>query len=289
MSETIETTFDTPTAIRLKVEAYVGDVSIAAGELSTTTVWLHPHGRKGVELAEQFTVEQRGDEVVVSAPKLRDGFMSFLKGGSVDVQIELPVGSSVDAASGSGDVRLAGPLSDVRGASGSGDVTVEQATEAELKSGSGDLTIEVASGGVRAKTGSGDVTVGAVGGRFDGSTGSGDVSVRECRGSAKARTGSGDLSIGTSTGDLELVTGTGDISLGAVQGGDIHARTGTGDVVIGVVDGVAALLDLNTVTGDVDVDLDSTDGPGDAEAQTRLSVHSGSGDIRVARARLTRV
>ena len=101
------------------------------------------------------------------------------------------------------------------------------------------------------------------------------------------KTGSGDLQIGASTGDLELTTGTGDINLDGVHGGEVRARTGTGDVTIAVAHGVAAYLDLNTVTGDVAIDLEETSGPGDAEAQARLIVHSGSGDIRVKRAQVS--
>ena len=83
------------------------------------------------------------------------------------------------------------------------------------------------------------------------------------------------------------MTGTGDVKLGAVHGGDIKARTGTGDVSIAVAAGVAAYLDLNTVTGDVRIDLEDSNGPGDAEAQTSLAVQSGSGDIHVKRAQVS--
>ena len=72
-----------------------------------------------------------------------------------------------------------------------------------------------------------------------------------------------------------------------MHGGQVQARTGTGDVSIGIAGGVATYLDLGSVTGDVDVDLESTDGPGDSEAIASLSVHSGSGDIRVKRAKVS--
>jgi len=104
---------------------------------------------------------------------------------------------------------------------------------------------------------------------------------------APAPKGSGDVVVSASIADLELMTGTGDVKLGAVHGGDIKARTGTGDVVIAVAAGVAAYLDLNTVTGDVRIDLEDSNGPGDAEAQTSLAVQSGSGDIHVKRAQVS--
>lgn len=281
---TREHTFETPRPIRLRIETPVGDVSVSAGDHPTTTVVLRPRGKDGADLAAKFVVEQRGDEVVVLAPKLRDTMFSVAR-GSVDVEVHLPTDSTLDVRSGSGDIAVTGRVADLDASTGSGDITAAECTAVRMKSGSGDLSVQSAQGDVRAKTGSGDVSVGNAGGRLDLTTGSGDVSLVRSVGQVKAKSGSGELALGSSTGDLELVTGTGDISLAAVQGGSVHARTGTGDVSIGVADGVAALLDLNSITGDVDVDLDSVDGPGDAEAQTRLSAFSGSGDIRVTRAR----
>ena len=287
MSTTLETRFETTGPINLKVELLVGDVTLTAGDGPTTTVRLRPHGRHGADLAEKFTVEARGNDVVVLAPKLRDAFFSLGTKGSVDVEVELPASSTLDAKTGAGDVTATGLLGDVRAATGAGDVTFHEVGAADLKSGSGDLTLQSARGDVNAKTGSGDITVGSAGGRLDLTSGSGDIQLRRSDAQVKAKTGSGDLQIGASTGDLDLTTGTGDVSLGGVHGGDVKAKTGTGDVVIAVAHGVAAYLDLNTVTGDVDIDLEGTDGPGDAEAQTRLVVHSGSGDIRVKRAQVS--
>ena len=285
MGTNLETRFDTTGPINLKVELLVGDVTLTAGPAPTTTVRLVPHGRNGAELAEKFTVEARGDDVVVIAPKPREGFFSLGSKGSVDVEIELPVSSTVDAKTGAGDVTAAGLLGDVRVSTGAGDLTLHEVGSAHLKSGSGDVTVQSASGDVNAKTGSGDVSIGSAGGRLDLVSGSGDISLRRTDATVKARTGSGDLHVDASTGDLELVTGTGDVVLGAVHGGRIQAKTGTGDVTVGIAGGVATYLDLNSVTGDVDVDLDSTDGPGNSEARASLSVSSGSGDIHVKRAK----
>jgi DUF4097 and DUF4098 domain-containing protein YvlB len=287
MSTNLETRFDTTGPINLKVELLVGDVTLTAGEAPTTTVRLVPHGRNGAEMAEKFTVEARGNDVVVIAPKLREGFFALGTKGSVDVEIELPTSSTVEAKTGAGDVSATGLLGDVRVGTGAGDLSFHEVGSAQLKSGSGDLTLQSARGDVNAKTGSGDVSIGSAGGRLDVVSGSGDISVRRTDAGVKARTGSGDLHIDASTGDLELMTGTGDVVLGAVHGGQIQAKTGTGDVSIGIASGVATYLDLNSVTGDVDVDLDSADGPGDAEARASLSVNSGSGDIRVKRAKVS--
>jgi hypothetical protein len=287
MGTTLETRFDTTGPITLKAELLVGDLTLTVGDGPTTTVRLHPHGKHGAEIAEKFTVEAHGNDVSVLAPKLRDSFFSLGTKGSVDVEVELPASSTVDAKTGAGDVTAAGLLGEVRAATGAGDLTFHEVGSARLKSGSGDITLQSASGDLDARTGSGDITVGTGGGRLDLTSGSGDISLRRSDAAVKAKTGSGDVHIGASTGDLELTTGTGDVSLDGVHGGEVRARTGTGDVTIAVAHGVAAYLDLNTVTGDVDIDLEETSGPGDSEAQARLVVHSGSGDIRVKRAQVS--
>jgi DUF4097 and DUF4098 domain-containing protein YvlB len=287
MSTTLESSFDTTGPINLKIELLVGDVTLTAADGPATTVRLLPRGKNGAEMAEKFTVEAHGNDVVVLAPKIRDTFFGLGSKGSVDVEVELPSGSAVDVRTGAGDVAAAGLLGDVRATTGAGDLTLHEVGTASLKSGSGDISLQSTRGDASAKTGSGDISIGSAGGRLDLVSGSGDISLRRSDAGVKARTGSGDLHIGASTGDLELVTGTGDVELKGVHGGQVRAKTGTGDVTIAVAAGVAAYLDLNTVTGDVDIDLEQTSGPGDAEAQATLSVQSGSGDIRVKRAQVS--
>ena len=283
---TLENRFETTGPVNLKVEQLVGDVTLTPTDEPTTTVRLRPHGRAGEELAQRFTVEARGNDVVVLAPK-KESFIGLPFRGSVDVEVDLPAGSTVDVRTASGDIRATGLLADVHAATGSGDITVHEVAAADLKSGSGDLAVQVAQSGVRAKTGSGDVVVGQSGGRVDLASGSGDLQVRRADAEVKAKTGSGDIVVRASVADLDLMTGTGDVVLGGIHGGAVKVRTGTGDVTLAVASGVAAYLDLNTVTGDVDVDLEAADGPGDAEARTSLAVQSGSGDIHVKRAQVT--
>ncbi|TQM57477.1 DUF4097 and DUF4098 domain-containing protein YvlB [Humibacillus xanthopallidus] len=284
MSTPLETRFETTGPISLKVELQQGDLSLRATAGPTTVVRLVPRGKNGAELAERFTVESRGDAVVVLAPKERGSVFSIGKRDAVDVEVDLPEGSILDVRSGSGDVRGTGRFGDTQAVTGSGDIAFDDLGTAELKSGSGDLTARAVRGELKAKTGSGDIKIEAAHGAVDLLSGSGDVSLRRAEAPLRAKTGSGDVTIGASAADVEVVTGTGDVQLGAVHGGEVRAKTGTGDVVIGVAAGVAAYLDLNTVTGDVRIDLSEADGPGDAEAQTSLAVHSGSGDIKVRRA-----
>lgn len=286
----LQTHFETSGPISLKIEVHQGDITLTTHEADPadatgTTVRLVPRGRHGEEIAAAFTVQARGDDVVVIAPKARDTAFGFGSRGSVDVHVALPAGSTIDARTGSGDVSAHGRLATVHATTGSGDLTFEDVESARLKSGSGDITARAVSGSVDAKTGSGDITLESATEAVDLVSGSGDIQLRRAQGDVKAKSGSGDLGIGSSSGDLDLMTGTGDVKLGAVHGGTVRAKTGTGDVMIAVAHGVAAYLDLNTVTGEVKIDLDDADGPDGSESQARLTVHSGSGDIRVARAK----
>lgn len=283
----MDKTFETPGPIRLRVETLTGDVRLRASATTTTTVRLIPHGRGGEELVERYLVEQRGDEVLVQAPKLRDSLLGWGTKGSVDVEVDFPERSELDARSGAGDLTATGTLGRAVLATGSGDVSVDELAGGEVKSGSGDIEIRTVKGPLAAKTGSGDVAVHQANGDLDLISGSGDVSVRRAEAAAKVKTGSGDVVVEASVGDLDVLTGTGDVALAGIHGGDVKAKTGTGDVTLGVVTGVAAYLDLNTVTGDVRVDLDESAGPDGDESTASLSVTSGSGDIRVKRAQVS--
>lgn len=293
MTTPLETRFETTGTVQLVVDVPQGDITVravpAGGHLdvASTVVRLIPRGKAGAELAERFTVESRGDAIVVMAPKERGSVFSFGKRDAVDVEVDLPEGSSLDLRTGSGDVTGSGRFETTKAATGSGDITLDDLGTADLKSGSGDLRARSVRGPLKAKTGSGDVALEATHGEADLVSGSGDITLSRAEASVRAKSGSGDVTIGASAGDVEVMTGTGDLTFGAVHGGQVRARTGTGDVTIGVASGVAALLDLNTVTGDVRTDLDETDGPGDSEARASLSVHSGSGDIKVRRAQVS--
>lgn len=276
--------FETTGPINLTVELQQGDITLRAREASTTEVRLIPRGSKAEALVDQFTVEARGNDVVITAPKTREGAFGFGSRTNVDVEVDLPAGSMLRIRTGSGDVTASGWFGAANASTGSGDVRFEDLDSAELRSGSGDINAWAVGGAALAKTGSGDISLESAGGRVELSSGSGDVRLGHAESTVTAKTGSGDLEIGGSSGDIDLMTGTGDVKLGAVSGGRVRARTGTGDVSIAVALGVAAYLDLNTVTGQVAVDLDEAEGPEGAEAHTSLTVHSGSGDIHVSRA-----
>ena len=156
-------TFDTPEPISATVGLVVGDVRITAGERDTTVVEVRPSDPSNEEDVQRRRADPRrvrgrppdgdGAELRVLDPRS--------SGGSIDVTIELPAGSSLQATRPARRLRRAtGALGDCRIKNGHRRLRVEQAGTLNLKCGAGDIDVERAAGAAEIATGSGDVRVG---------------------------------------------------------------------------------------------------------------------------------
>ena len=145
----IEKRFETTGPINLKVEQPVGDVKLTVTDEPVTIVRLIPHGRSGEELAERYTVEARGNDVVVLAPK-KDGFLGLglFKDPWMSRSTSPPEAPSTPAR-GPGTSRAGVASVDVRAATRSGDIAFDQLGDAELEWGSGGVNVQVLEGGRR--------------------------------------------------------------------------------------------------------------------------------------------
>lgn len=256
------------------------DLNLTASESAATAVVEVEPRRGSDELAAQTRVEMIGSRLEIVVPKIGGSFLR--PGGSVVVTVTVPVGTSLEAEAGSGDVRTTGPLAavDVRG--GSGDLVISSAEDLRVAAGSGDVTVESA-GAASITTGSGDIRLGRSSATAELRAGSGDITVEDAA-DVRLVTGSGDAVIGRSDGAVTLATGSGDLVLRSASGGEVQARSASGDVLVGVAPGTAALLDCSSVSGRVSSDLEAGDAPGDDERGVVLRLRSVSGDIRVHRA-----
>src|ERR1700751_543742 len=92
------------------------------------------------------------------------------------------------------------------------EVTTPKGTTLEASSGSGDLRISDLGGSLKANTGSGSIEANGLSGRVDLETGSGDVRAEMSSApDVKAQTGSGTIRLQGLTGGLFAETGSGDI------------------------------------------------------------------------------
>lgn len=231
---------------------------------------------KGDVDLDLVTLRPEGHRLTVDVPPLLDrerpssgfsfriGPVSISSGASrVDVDVELPHGSSITAKTKSGDVTVSGEAGAVKATAGSGDVRLEHAQGVQLTTGSGDVSVRTCHGGA--------VT-----------TGSGDITIEEVAGDTiQCRAGSGDVTLRhTQVQRVTSATGSGDITLHLGQG-SFECKTGTGDVDVTVPSGIPVWLDLSSGTGSVARDLEPVGPPQEGQPHLRVMARSGVGSIRV--------
>lgn len=275
--------FDTPTPVLLRVEIEAGDISVEACDTSTTTVTLEPgRGDAAHDLVAQTTVEQRGDEIQVIAPR-RSTF--FRRTPSMDVTVRLPTESSIDVRVNAGDLQTRGVLSTARAKSGAGDVQLDRVSgHTDVATGSGDIELREGGGTTKLATGSGDVDIHTVMDAATIATGSGDVQVRAAHARIDISTGSGDIEVADAHSDVSIKSGSGDQQVLRARTGQVSCESASGDVHIGIADGIPAWLDVHSLTGSVHSGLGVSEPPADGEPNIAVHANTVSGDIALVRA-----
>jgi len=268
----MQKTFDTPEPVSLYVELGSGDVHVAADDVAQTTVTVD--GKD----ADDATVEQRGNQIVVIAPHRRSGL--FSTSSELNVNITLPTDSEVTTKLGSADVVGSGRFGTTKIKSGSGEVRLgELVGEALIETGSGDIEVAAALGDLRIKSGSGDVEVGRLGGAATISTGSGDVEIGTSQSDVQVKSGSGSMRVKEAHTDLSLSTASGDLDVGVMRGGVLLARNVSGDIRVGIPANIPVWTDIHCVTGRVSSNLGGAGQPEEGQDFIEVRAKTVSGNI----------
>jgi hypothetical protein len=276
--------FQTPAAVRLRVDIPKGRIRIIAEETGVTRVELtaiHGDATARAWIADAEIV-QSGDEIVVRVQK--SGLMLFGLGGGIEAEIHTPLGSAATLSTGSGRVETIGRLGEVKASSGSGAIRLDDCAEARARTGSGDIVIASAAGSVNAKTGSGRISVGKVGANAKITTGSGHAELAGAAGDAKLSTASGNIEIGEAGDSLDAFAASGNVEVRRADHGLVRAKTFSGRISVGVARGSAALLDITTMSGRVNSELDAAAAPDPGDKRVELIISTMSGNVNVARA-----
>jgi hypothetical protein len=180
----------------------------------------------------------------------------------VDFTVRIPAGVRVKAATGNGDLDIAGAGDEVVAATGNGQVGISGTTgTVKASTGNGRVTIEGAEGKVDATTGNGAVRVATASGPVSASSGSGDIEV-----SIRALDRSSDMSFSTGNGRVDLLLPKG-------FGAEVEAGTGNGEVTTDFpIQLRGGRLNPHRLRGTIG------DGGG------HLTISSGNGDISLRRA-----
>jgi DUF4097 and DUF4098 domain-containing protein YvlB len=215
--------FDTPAAISTVLDLPAGRIQVIAADRADTTVEVRPaNASKGrdVKAAEQTTVEFAEGTLRITAPPAKNQILGA--SGSIEVTVQVPVGSNVEAKSGAAEFRGVGRLGDIAFEGAYGGVKIDEASS------------------VRLAAHGGDVTVGRLAGPAEISTSKGDIHIAEATsGAVVLRTQLGDVTVDAANGvsaTLDAGTSYGRIhnslknSEGASAGLTIHATTEKGDI-----------------------------------------------------------
>ncbi|MEV8090841.1 DUF4097 family beta strand repeat-containing protein [Streptomyces nigra] len=217
-------TFDAPAPIALVLDVPAGRLQLIAGERRDAVVEVRPadasRGRD-VEAAERVDVTC-ADGVLSVTAAAPSGMRSLRDPGSVEVTVQLPAGSRVDAKASLAELRGVGRLGDLAFEGAQATVKVDEADSARLALQAGDITVGRLRGAAEISTGKGDIAVTeAVHGQVTLRTGHGAVTV------GAARDVSAALDAGTAYGRVHNSLRNADGAGAALQ---IHATTGYGDI-----------------------------------------------------------
>lgn len=263
------TSFETPEPITVNVTIGVGDLRIVASDRADTLVHVQPSDPANpddVKTAERTTVAYTNGVLEIRAPKNWKRY-SFRGGAeSIDVLIELPTNSRVNAEAVLAALRCSGTLGECR-----------------CKTGN-DISLERVEGLVDLKTSTGAIRVDAIGTTAHVKNGNGDTWIGEVAGDLQVKSANGAIRIDRAGASAMAKTANGDIHFAEVAEGTIVAETACGKVDIAVRPGRAAWLDLHTGFGHVHNLLEAGERPEPSEKTVTIRARSSFGDITIRHA-----
>ncbi|MFI8243065.1 DUF4097 family beta strand repeat-containing protein [Streptomyces sp. NPDC085866] len=213
--------FDTTAPVLAVLDIPAGRIQLIAADRADTTVEVLPENAaksRDVKAAQEIEVSYDG-VLRIEAPQARNRILGH--SGSVEVTVQLPAGSRVEAKAALAELRGVGRLGDV----------VFEGAQATVRLDETD--------GARLTLQAGDIAVGRLGGPAEISTQKGDLRITEAvRGTVTLRTEHGGIEVGAARGvsaSLDAGTGYGRIhnaleNADGTAGLNIHATTAYGDI-----------------------------------------------------------
>jgi hypothetical protein len=281
-------TFETPDTIIVTLDVSVANVRFVASERTDTVVEVRPTNENepsDVRAAEQVRVEHSGDTLLIKGKGPRPFEALSTKSWSVDLTVELPEGSQVQADTSLGDFQSTGRLGECRFKSSTGHARLGRTGPLRLNTSVGHVSVESVAGDAEVTTGSGRIRIGEVEGGLTIKNSNGNTDIGTTGGAARVRSANGDIALGRVDGGVDAKTANGAIRVGEVARGSVVLETGNGDLEIGVGAGASAWLDVKTNFGQVRNALDETAKPPEQTGATvEVRAHTGFGDITINRA-----
>ncbi|MET8753951.1 DUF4097 family beta strand repeat-containing protein [Streptomyces sp. NPDC004667] len=277
--------FDTPEPVSVTARVEAGSIQFTAGDRPDTVVEVRPRDPNrdlDVRTADQTEVTYTGGVLTVRTPK------SSLLGrtGTVDVTVELPMGSRIDTTGAWTQVVGEGRLGEVRVKTSSGDVRLDATGPLKLTASHGSITVDRIDGTAEITTSSGSLRVGVVDGPAVLKNSHGTTTVDAATGELRVSGANGDIEIRRAEDSVTATTAHGTLRVGEVARGTVQLETSYGAIEVGVREGTAAWLDVHSGSGQVRNSLTASDTPGDAEDTVKIRARTRYGNIDVRRAKV---
>ena len=212
--------FATPAPITANLTIPSGRVQLIAADRTDTAVEVLPADAsksRDVKAAEQTTVEY-ADGVLRIALPTKNQYLGPT--GSVEVTVQLPAGSRVEAKAASTELRAVGRLGEIAFEGAYRQIKIDEAAALHLTAVDGDIEIGRLAGPARISTARGDIRI-----------------AEAARGRVALRTQMGSITVGAAKGvsaSLDATTTQGRVSNSLRNNGttelDIHATTNQGDI-----------------------------------------------------------
>ncbi|MEU9575806.1 DUF4097 family beta strand repeat-containing protein [Streptomyces chilikensis] len=277
--------FDTPAPISVTATVEAGSLQVTASDRPDTVVEVRPRdpGRDlDVRAADQTEVRYANGALTVRTP--RSGRL-FGRTGVVDVTVELPTGSHLDATGSWTQVLGEGRLGEVRAKTSAGDARFDTTGPLKLTASHGSITVDRVEGPAEITTSSGSLRVGVVDGPAVLKNSHGSTTVEAATGELRVRGANGDIDIRRVEDSVTAVTAHGTLRVGEVARGTVQLETSYGAIEVGVREGTAAWLDVSSTSGQVHNTLTSSDAPEEAEDTVNVRARTRYGNIDIRRAR----
>jgi hypothetical protein len=279
--------FATPEPITAAISMYSGQLAIVAGDRTDTVVSVTPRdpgAAADARAAQQTEVDFAAGRLSVKVPD--PAWLTGVLGRApaVDVRIELPTGSSVQAEVVKARIAAEGRLDEVRLDSVSGEAHLDRIGTLHANTVSGHVTVEQISGYADINGVSGRVGLRALGGSAVIKGVSGDVWIGRAGNDLHVSTASGNIFVDEVGVGISAKTASGGIRLGRVTRGELELLTSSGEIDVGVGEGCVAWFDVRSRTGSVRNSLRPKDAPTGPAETVKVRARTRSGDIMIHQA-----
>jgi DUF4097 and DUF4098 domain-containing protein YvlB len=213
-------TFATTAPITAVLDIPAGRIELLATDQATTTVEVlpaNPDRTRDLKAAQRTTVDYTDGVLRITGPDTNHNLGST---GALQVTVNLPAGSHLQATTAAAELRTTGPLGDVAFEGAYREISIGQAAGLQLTAVDGDVEVGRLTGSAQIRTARGDIRITEAGG-----------------GTLTLETQSGSVTVGVAPGvsaSLDAATPHGRISNSLKNDGTtglaIHATTSNGDI-----------------------------------------------------------